>query len=87
MAPLGVTSLRAVKGRMKACTWRRIQSLAYAFYGLAFVHVLLMLGPSAMAGSERSVVMVSIYIALFGGYMVARIARVALDRREQIDLA
>lgn len=86
MVPLGLTSLRAVKRCMKACTWRRIQGLAYAFYGLAFVHVLLMLGPSAMAGSERSMVMVSIYSALFGGYMVARIARAVLDRHEQIDL-
>lgn len=87
MVPLGVTSLRSVKRRIKACTWRRIQSLAYAFYCLAFVHVLLMLGPSAMAGSERSMMMVSIYIALFGGYIIARIARAVLDRREQIDLA
>lgn len=84
---LGATSFRVVKRRMKARTWKRVQSLAYAFYALVLVHLLLMLGPSAAAGSERSVVMVSIYAVLFGGYIVARIVRAVVDRRQHVDLA
>lgn len=84
---LGATSFRAVKRHMKAHTWKKVQSLAYAFYALVLVHLLLMLGPSAVAGSERSIVMVAIYAVLFGGYIVARIARAVIDRRNHVDLA
>lgn len=84
---LGATSFRAVKRRMKARTWKRVQSLAYAFYALVLVHLLLMLGPSAAVGSERSITMVAIYVALFGGYIIARIARAMIDRRNHVDLA
>lgn len=84
---LGATSLRAVKRHMKARAWKRVQSLAYVFYALVLVHLLLMLGPSAAAGSERSVVMVAIYAVLFGGYIVARIVRAVIDRRNNVDLA
>ena len=87
MIPLAATSLRAVKRRMKAHTWRKVQSLAYAFYGLILIHLVLMLGPSAMAGSERSMVMVVLYIIMFGGYVVARIVRAIVDRKEHVDLA
>lgn len=84
---LGATSFRAVKRHMKARTWKKVQSLAYAFYALVLVHLLLMLGPSAAAGSGRSVVMVVIYAVLFGGYIAARIARAVIDRRNNVDLA
>lgn len=83
---LGITSLRAVKRHMRAHTWKKVQSLAYAFYALVLVHLLLMLGPSAAAGSERSVAMVAVYAVLFGGYFVARIMRAVVDRRSHIDL-
>ena len=33
--------------RLKAKLWKRLQSLAYAFYVLVFAHLLLMLEPSA----------------------------------------
>lgn len=33
--------------RLKAKSWKRLQSMAYAFYVLVFAHLLLMLEPSA----------------------------------------
>lgn len=84
---LGATSLRVVKRRMKAVTWKKIQRWAYLFYGLVFVHLLLMLGPSALGGGFRSIVMICIYALLFGGYLAARIFRFVRDRQENVDLA
>ena len=47
---LGVTSFNVVKKRMKKETWKRVQLLAYPFWGLVYVHLLLMLVPSALRG-------------------------------------
>lgn len=84
---LGVTSLRVVKRRMSARSWRKLQSLAYGFYGLILVHVLLMLGPAALQGSPSAVVTVAVYGVVFVGYIAARIVRARSDARERVDLA
>ena len=84
---LGVTSLRVVKRRMSARSWRKLQSAAYVFYGLILVHVLLMLGPAALQGSPAALVTVGVYTVVFVGYVAARIARAVADARERVDLA
>ena len=40
---LGVTSFAFVKKRMRTDTWKRVQKLAYPFFALVYVHLLLML--------------------------------------------
>ena len=84
---LGITSLRAVKRRMKARTWKRVQNFAYLFYGLVLVHLALMLGPAALSGSRVAQESVVVYAIVFGGYIVARVWRAIVDRRERIDLS
>ena len=84
---LGVTSLRAIKRHMSARSWKKLQCLAYPFYGLVLIHLLLMLGPSALNGSAQSMVSVIVYILVFGGYLVARTMRAIADKREAVDLA
>lgn len=80
---LGVTSFNFVKRRMSAVAWKRVQRLAYPFFGLVYVHLLLMLLPAALRGGEAALVNVSIYTVLFVGYALWRTQRALADRRER----
>ncbi|MBR3257743.1 MAG: hypothetical protein IKF96_02005 [Eggerthellaceae bacterium] len=84
---LGLTSFRFVKRHMAAKRWKHLQSAAYLFYGLVLVHLLLMLIPSALAGNTRSIEAVIIYGVVFGGYIIARIIRAIVDKREKVNIA
>ena len=78
---LGVTSFQTVKKRMRTDSWKRLQKLAYPFFGLVYVHLILMLLPSALAGGAAAQTTVGVYTVLFGVYAVARVARAVIDRR------
>ncbi|NHM13766.1 ferric reductase-like transmembrane domain-containing protein [Xiamenia xianingshaonis] len=78
---LGVTSFGFVKKAMKTETWKKVQKLAYPFFGLVYVHLLLMLGPSAMRGGQAAIVSVAVYSVVFGVYLVWRVARALSDKR------
>ena len=78
---LGVTSFNIVKKGMKKETWKRVQLLAYPFWGLVYVHLLLMLLPSAVRGGAAAQVSVIVYSVVFLGYAVLRVARALRDRR------
>lgn len=78
---LGVTSFNLVKKHMKKETWKRVQLLAYPFWGLVYVHLLLMLLPSALRGGAPAQVGVAVYSVVFLGYAVLRIRRAVVDKR------
>lgn len=80
LAVLGVTSFNAVKKRMTKEGWRRLQRWAYVFFGLVYVHLMLMLLPSALRGGEAAQISVAVYSVVFLGYAVARIGRALADR-------
>ena len=82
---LGVTSFNVVKKGMKKETWKRVQLLAYPFWGLVYVHLLLMLLPSAVRGGAAAQVSVIVYSVVFLGYAVLRVARALRDRRAAHD--
>lgn len=77
---LGVTSFNAVKRRMSRTTWKRVQLWAYPFFGLVYVHVMLMLLPSALRGGAAAQTSAAVYSVVFLGYAVARSARAVADR-------
>ena len=78
---LGVTSFNFVKKRMSATAWKRVQMLAYPFFGLVYLHLLLMLLPSALLGGTAAQVSMVVYTVVFGTYAVLRVIRAARDRR------
>ncbi len=84
---LGATSLRVVKRRMKASSWKKLQNSAYAFYALIYFHLMFMLGPSALSGGQPALTNAIVYSAVFGAYGVLRIVRAVADRKNQVDLA
>lgn len=80
---LGVTSFNVVKKHLHTETWKKVQKLAYPFFLLVYVHVLLMLLPSALHGGIASSVTVGVYSVVFIAYVVLRLARALKDHREQ----
>lgn len=81
LMPLTVTSFKAVKRRMRAATWRRLQRFAYLFWALVFAHVLVVLGPSAASGAPGALESIAVYAVLFASYAALRIYRALADRR------
>ena len=80
MAVLCVTSAQRVKHAMKATSWKRIQRLAYPFYVLTYVHLALLLMPSALAGNSVAMLSIAVYSAVVGVYVVLRAAKALRDR-------
>lgn len=82
MLPLFVTSFRAVRRRMKAKRWKQLQRLAYGFYGLLYVHVMLLTVPAALQGRSGYLLSIFTYSVVFLGYAVCRISK-ALALRQK----
>ena len=78
---LGVTSFGFVKKHMRTESWKRLQRWAYVFFGLVYVHLMLMLAPAASRGGEAALVTVAVYTVVFGAYAVLRVRRALIDRR------
>ena len=78
---LGVTSVSAVKRRMGLRLWKRLQRLAYPFIACMYIHVLLMLVPSALHGGSAALGDVLAYSAVFFVYAIARMRRAVLDSK------
>ncbi|MDO4442968.1 MAG: ferric reductase-like transmembrane domain-containing protein [Slackia sp.] len=79
LAMLTATSFVAVKTRMHAATWKKVQRFAYAFYALVFVHLAIILMPPALAGKDAALESICAYTALFLAYAGLRIRRYVLD--------
>lgn len=78
MTILLITSFQAVKRRMSAAHWKSIQRLAYPFYLLTYVHLLLLLGPSALAGRSTAAISLAVYSLVVATYIVLRTRRALL---------
>ena len=84
---LGVTSFAFVKRRMRTDSWKRLQRWAYVFFGLVYVHLMLMLAPAASQGGEAAVTSVAVYTVIFGAYAVLRVRRALVDHRAEASVA
>ena len=80
MTVLCVTSFQIVKHGMSAAAWKRVQRLAYPFYLLIYVHLALLLMPSALAGNQVAVISIVVYSVIVGAYAVLRVAKALADR-------
>ena len=75
MLVLTVTSFQAVRKKMKAKKWKQLQCTAYVFYGLMYVHIMLINIPYARLGLGTYIANVVIYSIVFLGYAAMRIAK------------
>lgn len=82
LAILGVTSFNFVRKHMSVQTWKRVQRLAYPFYALVYVHLLIMLGPAALRGGDNAIASIAVYTLMFAAYAVLRVVRATRRHRE-----
>ena len=75
MIVLTVTSFQAVRKKMQAKKWKQLQRTAYVFYGLMYVHIMLINIPYARLGLGMYIANVVIYSIVFLGYAAMRIAK------------
>ncbi len=87
LIPLAITSRNSVKGKMAVASWKKLQKLSYAFYGLTYVHIVLMLVPTISSTGQRAALSLVIYTALFGVYAVMRVAKSMRGKRVESEVA
>lgn len=75
MLVLTVTSFPQVRKRMDGVFWKKLHRLAYVFYGLIYIHVLLVYVPPALSGRWFYLVNLAVYSMVFMGYALLRIKR------------
>jgi DMSO/TMAO reductase YedYZ heme-binding membrane subunit len=94
MLPLGITSVRAVRRKMRAGSWKKLQRWAYVFYALLYVDTVMLFAYAlATVGSyglspdelrEQNFYYISsliVYSAVFLSYFVLRICKAFHDRK------
>lgn len=84
---LGTTSFSAVKRRMGAVAWKRVQMLAYPFFALVYAHLFVMLALAALRGGEAAAANLAVYTAVFAVYAVLRVRRRVVDGRAKAKAA
>lgn len=74
LAPLTVTSFSIIRKKMKLKTWKTIQRLSYLFYGLIYLHVVLLFIQQIEKGVHSYQLDLAIYTIIFGIYLVCRVS-------------
>lgn len=78
---LGVTSIGVVKRKMSGRSWKSVQRLSYVFFGLVYIHLMLVLLPGAISESGPALSSMMIYSVVVLTYGILRIARAREDNR------
>lgn len=69
MIPLMITSFKCIRKKMKYVIWKRIQRTAYIFYGLMYVHIMLLYIPIF----RIKYIDIIIYSVVFNLYFILRL--------------
>ncbi len=84
MLPLTVMSFKAVRKKMNAKTWKKIQRLAYLFYAMIYIHIMVLFVPKAQKGRDGYFLSVLVYSVVFIGYAVLRLRKAYLSKNEKV---
>lgn len=77
MLPLMATSFRAVRGKMKGRDWKKLQRLAYGFFALIYLHVMVLF----VSKFHKKYLDILFYTVIFGVYLVLRVAKAAKRKK------
>lgn len=83
MIVLTITSFPSVRKRMQAKKWKQLQRTAYLFYGLMYVHIMLINVPYARLGMSMYIVNVIVYSIVFLGYAAMRISKALITNAQR----
>lgn len=75
MIPLFSTSFKSVRKKLKPSSWKKLQRMAYAFYALIYIHVLLLTLPNAIKGESKYLITVLAFSVVFITYAVLRVKK------------
>ncbi len=81
MIPLFLTSFQCIRRKMKPKFWKRLQRLAYPFYYLIYLHVMVLFCVNAKAHILDIVVYTAIYVL----YTVLRLRKYFLMKKKQAE--
>ena len=82
MIPLTILSFPKVRRKMNPKRWKKIQRFAYLFYGMLYLHVLVLCIPLARQGREGYLLRIFVYSVVFISYGICRIRKwLILSRR------
>ena len=81
MLVLTVTSIKKVRRRFQPKKWKALQRWAYLYYGLTYVHVLLLTIPAVWNGRSGYWLTLLAYSAVFLSYALCRLEKAALVKR------
>lgn len=83
MLVLTITSFPSVRKSMQAKKWKQLQRTAYLFYGLMYVHIMLINIPYARLGMSMYIVNVIVYSIVFLGYAAMRISKALITNAQR----
>ena len=82
MIPLTVISFKNIRKKIKPKTWKAIQRIAYLFYALIYLHVMVIFIPRARVGREGTMMSVIVYSVVFLGYAVLRVHKAIMKAKK-----
>ena len=83
MLPLMITSFPNIRKKIKYKSWKNLQRFAYAFYGLTYFHIMLIMMPIAKTGNTKYIINVLVYSVVYLTYAVLRINK-ALSKNKKL---
>ncbi len=79
MIPLFLTSFRCIRKKMRPKAWKRLQRLAYPFYYLIYIHVMLLYSIDAKA----HIFDILVYTGIYALYTVLRLRKYFLMKKKK----
>lgn len=86
LLPLFITSFKRIRRKMSGTAWKKLQRLAYAFYALVYLHILLFSLSAALRGSLEKQIDLVIYSAIFLWYLICRLLKAHATKNKSFNL-
>lgn len=79
MLPLMITSFKCVRNKMKAKNWKKLQKLAYPFFYLIYVHLMVLF----MHKPEKHMPSIVLYTVIYMLYTILRVRKYLITKKRQ----
>ena len=79
MLPLMITSFKCVRNKMKAKNWKKLQKLAYPFFYLIYVHLMVLF----MHKPEKHMLSIVLYTVIYMLYTILRVRKYLITKKRQ----
>lgn len=79
MIPLFITSFRCVRNKIRPKAWKKLQRLAYPFYYLIYLHVMVLF----LMDWEKHILDIAIYTLIYLIYTIARLRKFVYKRKSK----